>query len=703
MRGLDRATSAAESPIRRLVGSGRLNPLPHAGTISFFLLIVVTVTGIYLTFFFEFGFADSYRAVSKMEAHPIQRVIRAVHRFSSAALVVTTLVHAWRAFVMQRFTGPRRWRWLTGVLALALVWLAGVTGYWLIWDVRAQALTEAFASMMGSISAAWEVAMIRPTGSGWIPLLVIFAVHLLLTAVIGYALWRHVRKTRHAWLPPRLWMAIMGVALLVVAIALPVGMLPAADPGVIPGSMPLDPFVMFLLPPLLGSWPWGVALLALAVGVGGMLMPWLLRRSDPPVALIVADRCTGCELCVIDCPYLALTMSTEGEGAIAVVDPERCVGCGICVGSCSFGAIEGFGVPEVPDGFSGPLVLTCSRLSELGAVPDGVVEVRCTGVLNPRTVSSLMRAGADSVQVLGCPPGDCVYGVGNVMASDRLDGRRAPLLPKAWSDRVTQDWVAPGRVGDALAHPGGHNHADVATAPGGGHRVAAVAVVVVSVVLIGLATGLPFSNDADFAEVRVVVDHRPGSQLTVAAAPTAGFPAEVELVVAGEVVASQVVAESGDRVEAVVDFPVDPGSTGEIRLVEGDTVTVLGGFVGLDAGSRQILIALDLPPAPGAELGAELFSSSGFGQNLGCEVCHSLNPGERLVGPSLAGIGVVAAERVPGMSAEEYLLESIVDPDAYTVEGFPVGQMLQDYEDRLTPAELEGLVAYLMTLTEVGP
>ncbi len=701
---LDRATVAAETPLRRLVGSGRLNPLPHAGTISVFLLIVVTITGVYLTFFFEFGFADSYRAVSKMEAHPIQRVIRGVHRFSSAALVVTTLVHAWRTFVMQRFTGPRRWRWLTGVLALALVWLAGVTGYWLIWDVRAQALTEAFSSMMGSISGAWEVATTRPTGSGWVPLLAIFAVHLLLTAVIGYALWRHLRRTRHGWLPPRRWMALMGGALFVAAIALPLGMLPAANPGVVPGSMPLDPFIMFLLPPLLGSWPWGVAALALAVGMVGMLLPWILRRSDPPVARIVAERCTGCELCVIDCPYLALTMSTEGDGAIAVVDSERCVGCGICVGSCSFAAIDGFGVPSVPDGFTGPLLLACSRLVSLGEVPADqgtLVEVNCTGVLNPRTVSSLISSGAESVHIVGCPPGDCAYGVGNLMTSDRFEGRRAPLLARSWTERVAQDFVAPSDLARAVSNPGSHTHADIISAPTSRSRLVGAGVVVVtSVVLIGAATGLTFSNDADRAEVQVVVDHRPGSRLEVAAEPTGGFPMSLELVVDGRVVGSESLADAGDRVERVVDFEVAAGSSGEIRLVEGDTATVIGGFADIEPGRRQLLAAVDVPAAPGAELGAALFSSAGFGENLGCEVCHSLDPGRRLVGPSLAGIATVARERVPGMTAEDYILESLVDPDAFTVDGYPAGQMLNDYEERLTPGELEAIVAYLMTLTE---
>jgi len=39
-------------------------------------------------------------------------------------------------------------------------------------------------------------------------------------------------------------------------------------------------------------------------------------------------------------------------------------------------------------------------------------------------------------------------------------------------------------------------------------------------------------------------------------------------------------------------------------------------------------------------------------------------------GPSFQGISKRAGDRVPGLSAVEYLRQSIVDPSAYMVEGF---------------------------------
>jgi cytochrome c len=69
-----------------------------------------------------------------------------------------------------------------------------------------------------------------------------------------------------------------------------------------------------------------------------------------------------------------------------------------------------------------------------------------------------------------------------------------------------------------------------------------------------------------------------------------------------------------------------------------------------------------------------------------------------IVGPSLADIGLRARTRVEGLTAEEYLHQSIVEPDAYVVEGFDPGIMYQDFEDALTDEQLYDLEAFLLTL-----
>jgi len=93
-----------------------------------------------------------------------------------------------------------------------------------------------------------------------------------------------------------------------------------------------------------------------------------------------------------------------------------------------------------------------------------------------------------------------------------------------------------------------------------------------------------------------------------------------------------------------------------------------------------------------------LFNETRGGAGAGCRICHSLQPGVKLVGPSLVGIGAQAATRMPGLSAEAYLRQSLTEPDAHVVEGYRRGQMPPDYLSRLNQDQLEDFVAYLLAL-----
>jgi hypothetical protein len=67
------------------------------------------------------------------------------------------------------------------------------------------------------------------------------------------------------------------------------------------------------------------------------------------------------------------------------------------------------------------------------------------------------------------------------------------------------------------------------------------------------------------------------------------------------------------------------------------------------------------------------------------------------VGPSLAGVGARAGTRRPDYTAEMYLYESIVYPNAYVVPTFVGGIMPRDYRQRLSEQEIGDLVAFLAT------
>ncbi len=87
--------------------------------------------------------------------------------------------------------------------------------------------------------------------------------------------------------------------------------------------------------------------------------------------------------------------------------------------------------------------------------------------------------------------------------------------------------------------------------------------------------------------------------------------------------------------------------------------------------------------------GKALFEKTVLEGNPGCVTCHSVEPGKTIVGPSLAGVG---------NKGEDFIRESILNPDAKVAEGFPAGTMPQDYGQKLSEQQINQLVKYLLTL-----
>ena len=91
--------------------------------------------------------------------------------------------------------------------------------------------------------------------------------------------------------------------------------------------------------------------------------------------------------------------------------------------------------------------------------------------------------------------------------------------------------------------------------------------------------------------------------------------------------------------------------------------------------------------------------------NTGCNACH-ITPGlpeaASNLGPDQTNMGVVAASRIEGYTAEEYIRESILMPSAFIVPECPTGPCLpimpENLGTLLTVEELDAVVAYLLTL-----
>ena len=84
-------------------------------------------------------------------------------------------------------------------------------------------------------------------------------------------------------------------------------------------------------------------------------------------------------------------------------------------------------------------------------------------------------------------------------------------------------------------------------------------------------------------------------------------------------------------------------------------------------------------------------------QEKSCGSCHRIGSSGGTTGPDLTRIGTLAATRKAGLGAEDYIIESVRDPGAYIVPGFP-DTMPRGLDRGMTQEDLDDLVQYLMTL-----
>lgn len=469
------------------------NPAHHLGALTIYLFWVVLVSGIYLFIFYDTSLSGAWLSLERIthEQWYAGGIMRSLHRYASDAAVITMILHMSREFLRGRYRGVRWYSWFTGVPLLWLVFIFGITGYWMVWDQLAQYVAVSTARLLD-----WLPIFSDPMQRNFLTndtvnerfFTLTALIHLVgLPIVLVLGIWFHLLRVRMPRIhPPRMLMAGSLAALLALSLATPAVSHAPADLGIVPAELRIDWYYLAIYPLLdLSSeaviWAglWGVSLFLCA-------LPWLPPMKHPPAAVVHLQDCTGCEFCAEDCPYGAIEMVPRTDvrnfKLQAQVDPALCVSCGICTGSCPSSSpfrkqqplTTGIELPyfsmddlkhrleAAAAGLGGPgprvVVVGCDysvRVSGLEQQGVATLSLPCAGMMPPAAIDYVLRhRGADGVVVTGCDAGDCHFRHGDRWVEERAARQRMPKLrARVPRERILLSWHKPidtGGLGAAI-------------------------------------------------------------------------------------------------------------------------------------------------------------------------------------------------------------------------------------------------------------
>jgi len=454
------------------------NPIRQLGTLAFYMYFVAAITGVILYAFFETSVKHAYESVEMMthDMWYFAGILRSLHRYSSDAMVLAMMMHLVREWSFDRYRGVRWYAWVTGIPIIWLLYVSGLSGYWLVWDELAQYVAIASMEWFDVLGVFGEPVATNFLAPGYLTdrffTLLVF-VHIFVPLFLLFMMWIHVIRVSQPKISAPRGLAVGSlVALIALSLIKPAISHAEANLGIVPSTLSLDWFYMAFYP-IYDQWG-PVALWVVAVGASVLLsiLPWVPPEKTHDAPIVTLPQCNGCGRCYEDCPYGAITMMPRTDGLPyeqeAVVNPSNCTRCGICVGACPTSTpfraedelitgidLQHFPLREMRLKFDaaisaangGVVVVGCEHgLNVENSVenPDSTVKLPCVSMMPPSFIDYVLTQGAGGVMIAGCPECGCRFRYGVEWMQDRLEGRRDPYLRKRVPrERIKTLWASP--------------------------------------------------------------------------------------------------------------------------------------------------------------------------------------------------------------------------------------------------------------------
>jgi quinol-cytochrome oxidoreductase complex cytochrome b subunit len=122
------------------------------GGLSFFLFIVLTITGIFLMFYYTPSAETAYADIEALSTNvAFGSLVRNMHRWGAHLMVLSVFLHMSRVFYHGAYKPPREFNWVVGVVLLFLTLLLSFSGYLLPWDQLALWAVTVGTNMAGFV------------------------------------------------------------------------------------------------------------------------------------------------------------------------------------------------------------------------------------------------------------------------------------------------------------------------------------------------------------------------------------------------------------------------------------------------------------------------------------------------------------------------------------------------------------------------
>ena len=137
------------------------------GGLSFFLFILLTITGIFLMFYYTPSAETAYADIEALSTNvAFGSLVRNMHRWGAHLMVLSVFLHMSRVFYHGAYKPPREFNWVVGVVLLFLTLLLSFSGYLLPWDQLALWAVTVGTNMAGFVPVVGQRGEIRPIGRG---------------------------------------------------------------------------------------------------------------------------------------------------------------------------------------------------------------------------------------------------------------------------------------------------------------------------------------------------------------------------------------------------------------------------------------------------------------------------------------------------------------------------------------------------------